>query len=337
MPRLSVCIATLNRANFIGETLRGILDQATDEVEVVVVDGASTDGTDAVVNDLFDGRARCRYVRLAVKGGVDQDYCRAVDEASGEFCWLMSDDDVLKPGAVSALLGLLTPGRDLVVVNAEVCGPDLSETLIPRKAPVERNLEFGPGGQAQLLEAAGDLLSFIGSVVVRRSVWKERDRATYYGTEFVHVGVLFQRPLARSALVIADPLIRIRYGNAQWAGRAFEIWTFQWPGLVWSFPHLPDASKAAVCPREPWRRLGHLLAMKARGCYSVAHYRWYLAEQPMTMRERLQSLFLAAFPGVLFNVLAGGALFLVPGRFRATRLELRQNRDNVRTRVRRGR
>ena len=48
-PRLSVCVATYNRAEYIGETLESIIPQLTDEVEIVVVDGASTDGTSTVV------------------------------------------------------------------------------------------------------------------------------------------------------------------------------------------------------------------------------------------------------------------------------------------------
>jgi abequosyltransferase len=48
-PHLSICIATLNRARFLKETLARILGQASDEVEVVIVDGASSDGTEEVV------------------------------------------------------------------------------------------------------------------------------------------------------------------------------------------------------------------------------------------------------------------------------------------------
>jgi len=36
--RLSICIATLNRAAFIGETLESMISQATGDVEIVIVD-----------------------------------------------------------------------------------------------------------------------------------------------------------------------------------------------------------------------------------------------------------------------------------------------------------
>ncbi|QJX00477.1 glycosyltransferase family 2 protein [Frigoriglobus tundricola] len=330
MPKLSICIATLNRADFIGETLTGILAQVTPEVELVVVDGASTDGTGAVVLELFDGRPRCRYIRLPRKGGVDRDYCRAVDEASGEFCWLMTDDDVLRPDAVRTVLGLLTQERDLVVVNAEVAGPDLLTTYEARRAPVAQDQEFGPDQQADLLAVAGNLLSFIGAVVVRRSVWQARDRASYFGTEFVHVGVIFQRPLAGSTRLVADPLVRIRYGNAQWAARAFEIWMEKWPALIWSFSHLRDDAKVCVCPKEPWRRFPYLLDMKIRGCFTQTDYRKHLAGKTAPLLSKMCAYFLAIFPDVLFNALARELWVPLRRLDKIVSLELEKSRFNYR-------
>ncbi len=39
--RLTICIPTLNRGSFIGATLESIVSQATDEVEILVMDGGS--------------------------------------------------------------------------------------------------------------------------------------------------------------------------------------------------------------------------------------------------------------------------------------------------------
>ena len=68
MIRLAICIATLNRGAFIGETLESIIRQATDEVEIVVVDGASTDNTEEVVRGFQQRWPRLNYLRLPEKG-----------------------------------------------------------------------------------------------------------------------------------------------------------------------------------------------------------------------------------------------------------------------------
>src|SRR3990172_8001177 len=100
-PKLSVCIATFKRATFIGETLESILGQVEPGVEVVVVDGASPDDTEEVVRRLAVAHSGLRYHREPVNSGVDADYDKAVGYAQGEYCWLMTDDDVLVPGAIA--------------------------------------------------------------------------------------------------------------------------------------------------------------------------------------------------------------------------------------------
>jgi glycosyltransferase involved in cell wall biosynthesis len=305
-PRLSICIATLNRAGFLGATLDAILAQAGDEVEIVVVDGASTDGTESVVRARALASPRLRYVRLETKGGVDQDFCRAVDEARGEFCWLMADDDLVKPGAIAAVLAATRGDAGLIIVNAEVRNADLSQRIAARRLPFceDRSYESTEEGRQRLLADAGDYLSFIGGVVIRRAWWESRERAAYLGTEFVHVGVIFQSVLPGTARVLAEPWIVIRYGNAQWTSRYFQIWAFKWPGLIWSLPGIPDAVRRRISHPEPWRRPGALLLYRARGVYSLTEYRKWIEPRPGSWGSRWMARAIARFPGWGANALA---------------------------------
>ena len=101
--KLSICIATYNRARYIGETLNSIILQVNEDVEILVVDGASTDNTKEFIEGYERLCSQLRYVRLPVKGGVDEDYAKAVELACGEYCWLMTDDDILKDGVVKKM------------------------------------------------------------------------------------------------------------------------------------------------------------------------------------------------------------------------------------------
>lgn len=325
--RLSVCIATYRRADVIGETLASILPQLKDGVELLVVDGASPDHTGAVVTAAFAGRDDCRYVRLPVKGGVDQDYCLAVEQARGDYCWLMTDDDILKPGAVERVLAALQGDPDLVVVNAEVAGPDLRTLLLDRRLRIARDHDVAPGRSGELLALAGDLLTFIGAVVIRRDTWRSRNAAPYLGTEFIHVGIIFQAPLERPVRIIGDPLVRIRYGLAQWSQRTFEIWMFKWPRLVWGLP-VDDAAKSAVTPPEPWRQVGRLVTMKAQGSYGMDDYRRWLKPQSLPAFTRLRAWLIAALPDGFFNRLMRLLVPTLPAWQQAMmRFELERSRN----------
>ena len=72
--QLSFCITTRNRADFIGEALDSIISQAGDNVEIVVVDGASTDNTTEVVGQYQKKFNNIVYRRLEKNGGgVDRE------------------------------------------------------------------------------------------------------------------------------------------------------------------------------------------------------------------------------------------------------------------------
>ena len=271
-PILSICIATYNRAGFIGETLDSIIPQLDDDVELLVVDGASTDNTEDVVRKYTQKESRIRYVRLSAKGGVDQDYDKSVELARGEYCWLFTDDDLLKPGAVAAVKAAIKKGYDLVVVNAEVRDRELSVILERRRIIMQDNKVYAPSNMEHLFIDALHYLSFIGAVVIRRSIWLSRERELYFGTEFVHVGVIFQKHLPGPALIIAEPYIIIRFGNGQWTPRSFDIWMFKWPKLVWSFKDISDEAKLSVTRREPWRNFRKLIIQRSEGGYNLRSY-----------------------------------------------------------------
>lgn len=271
-PILSICIATYNRAGYIGETLDSIIPQLADDVELLVVDGASTDNTEDIVQRYADADSRIRYVRLSCKGGVDQDYDKAVEFAHGEFCWLFTDDDLLRPGAVASVKEAIGEGYGLVVVNAEVRDRELSALLLHQRMVMHKNKMYTSDEMESFFIDALTYLSFIGAVVIRRSIWLNRKRESYYGTEFIHVGVIFQKPLQEPSLIIAEPYISIRYGNGQWTPRHFNIWMFKWPRLVWSFPHISDQAKRCITRIEPWRRLTTLISQRGMGAYTTQHY-----------------------------------------------------------------
>jgi glycosyltransferase involved in cell wall biosynthesis len=104
MPKLSICIPTRNREVYLIECLDNILSQCVDDIEIVIVDGASTDNTNNVVERYKNKFANLTYFKRDKCIGVDRDILEAVKISKGEFCWLMSDDDLLEQGAIRHIL-----------------------------------------------------------------------------------------------------------------------------------------------------------------------------------------------------------------------------------------
>lgn len=333
-PTLSLCIATRNRAAYIGQTLDSLIAQAGDDVEIVVVDGASTDNTTEVVMAYQQRFPGLRYHRLPQNGGFDRDYDRAVMEARGTYCWLFSDDDLLKPGAIRRVLDAIAHGYSLVVVNAEARSADLTELQQPRVLPLAEDRTYPSEAHEQLFTDVTKYMSFIGCVVIRRDIWLARERARYYGSAFIHVGVIFQQPLPGEALFISEPWIIIRYGNASWTARAFDIWMVQWPKLIWSFDHLSPAARRSITRREPWRSPAVLFLSRAVDGFSPELYRTHYRPLMSRRRDRLIAWLIARLPGVLVNSAAILAFTLLRPSDRLMQVNFRASRFYYRNSLR---
>jgi abequosyltransferase len=312
--RLSICMATFNRGAFIAETLDTLLPQLPADIEVIIVDGASPDNTAMVVAPYLVQWPLLRYYRENENSGVDADYDKAVNYARGRHVWLMTDDDLLKPDAVARVLELLKEDPDLLVVDAEILDVTCTQMLQARRFGFSGVRRYGAADTDELMIDAGDPLSFIGGTIIRRTMWQQRDRQSYYGSLFIHVGVIFQQPVS-SAILLGDPLIQIRFGNAMWSARGFEIWMFLWPRLIWSFPGISSRAKGKVTVAEPWRIPRKMLGFRANGSYSLQEYSRLFKNKQIGI-WRLALIAFALLPGSLTNLAAMMLLVSSRGRYR---------------------
>lgn len=106
--RVTVLMATFNRADLIGEALDSLLGQTRPPDEVIVVDDGSTDDTRARVQG-FGGRVR--YIGQH-NGGKASAINRGLAAATGDWIWFFDDDDAALPDGLERLLYGLAKERD---------------------------------------------------------------------------------------------------------------------------------------------------------------------------------------------------------------------------------
>lgn len=104
---LSICIPTYNRGRFIGEAIQSIIEQATDEVEIVISDNASTDKTQEIVAGFQQRFPRIRYACNPENIGYDKNVVKVIELATGDFCWFLGSDDRVSRGGISTVLKAL--------------------------------------------------------------------------------------------------------------------------------------------------------------------------------------------------------------------------------------
>lgn len=135
MPRVSVIVAAFNAARFIGSAIASVQAQTERDLEVIVVDDASTDGTAEAVLALAAKDERVRLVRAERNGGPGTARRLGVAAATGEWVAVLDADDRFHPDRLARLLALGNRlGADMVADNLLQCSegdPARSAVMLP--------------------------------------------------------------------------------------------------------------------------------------------------------------------------------------------------------------
>jgi succinoglycan biosynthesis protein ExoO len=115
-PKVSIIIPAYNTSKYIARAIESALNQTEQNIEVLVVDDASTDNTAEVVNNFTDSRLQL----LVNESNKGPSYSRnlAIKEAKGEWIALLDSDDWYTPQRIETLLHVAQEeNADLIADN----------------------------------------------------------------------------------------------------------------------------------------------------------------------------------------------------------------------------
>ncbi|EPM5705476.1 GalNAc(5)-diNAcBac-PP-undecaprenol beta-1,3-glucosyltransferase [Campylobacter upsaliensis] len=116
--KLSIIIATYNRAELLKKAVESVLRQDFKEYEIIISDDNSNDGTKELVEDLQKEDSRIKYVlNTRYKQGPNGNKNNGLDYASGEFIGFLDDDDEMLEGTLSLLMQKANEGYSHIFGN----------------------------------------------------------------------------------------------------------------------------------------------------------------------------------------------------------------------------
>jgi len=174
-PRLSVVIPCYNAERYIAATLDSVLAQGDDDLEIIVVDDGSRDGSTALIRQHYP------QVRLIeqVNAGVAAARNHGIKAARGQWIAFVDADDIWLPGKLAAQFALLAENPDCrMCYTAWQVWP--SDAPLPTPAVLEE-VERSAGDTARWQSASGwiypqlllDCAVWTSTTMAKRSLFDE--------------------------------------------------------------------------------------------------------------------------------------------------------------------
>ena len=106
-PKISIITITFNSENTVEETIKSVVSQDYGNVEYIIIDGGSKDGTLDILNRYRDKIAK---VVSEPDEGISDAFNKGIKNATGDIIGIINSDDVLLPGALSTVAAAYEEG-----------------------------------------------------------------------------------------------------------------------------------------------------------------------------------------------------------------------------------
>jgi glycosyltransferase involved in cell wall biosynthesis len=187
MARIDVFVPCYNYGRFLRECVGSALAQEGVEVRVLILDDASADDTPEVGRALAAEDPRVEYRRHAANRGHIATYNEGLDWAGGDYCLLLSADDMLTPGALGRAARLMDARPEVGLTYGDVirtAAPDFAAAPAPATCTTE--VIHGPAFIEAACRALGTGVEPVTAVVrasVQRAVGGYRKELPHAGDQ----------------------------------------------------------------------------------------------------------------------------------------------------------
>lgn len=227
-PMLSICIPTYNRREFLKVCLESITSQfenveIKNKVEIVISDNGSEDGTESLVKQFQEQFTNIRYIKSQKNMGFDFNVLQVVQNATGQYCWLLGDDDALFEKSLIFLLPLLEENKyDYLLANAWGYNRELTMPALARaNFKISENQFYKTLKDFVVtLKKPQELVGTFGGMstqIFKRVHWENLpEKEHFFGTQTIHLFVVLKALRDLPALIIEKPLVKTRADNMRW-------------------------------------------------------------------------------------------------------------------------
>lgn len=169
-PLVSVIIPAFNHEAYVESAVRSVLDQSYSNIELIVIDDASTDRTFEklqALSSIYPFSLHQNFINLGLNATIE----KATALSSGDFLGILASDDLILPGKIERQVEYLgRTGKDAVYANALFLNLDGSRSPVDLGDVAKR---FRRGTILAHTYCDDSRLPLLQSALIRRSVFVE--------------------------------------------------------------------------------------------------------------------------------------------------------------------
>jgi glycosyltransferase involved in cell wall biosynthesis len=185
---VSICIPQFNRIQYLIRNLKTIEQQTYDNIEVVVSDDCSTDSTEVEILSLSKTyRYPLVYNKFEVNQGYDRNFRRSIELASGDYCFVLGNDDTLfSNNAIESLVLFL---KNYNYPDIGFCNyvEEMSPNKIFRRA--SKTGLIGSGTELALMYYSA--FSFVSGIVYKKSTFQKFNTSIFDNSVYSQIAINF--------------------------------------------------------------------------------------------------------------------------------------------------
>ena len=117
---VSIVIPTYNQEKFIRETIESVLKQTYKNIEIIVSDDCSNDGTIQMLKQLEAVDSRIKLLLSDRNYGIPHNFNKAFDAVRGEFVAFLGGDDIMYPQKVKKMVAVLQSNQSVGLVYSDM-------------------------------------------------------------------------------------------------------------------------------------------------------------------------------------------------------------------------
>lgn len=134
---VSVIIPVYNAADYLKQMVSSVQVQTYGDLEIILVDDGSIDGSAEICKQLANEDSRIRYV-YKENGGVSTARNLGLSMAMGDYICIFDSDDVIEPDMIAGMVEKMeeTPRCELVICGIKECRQDMEFSILPERTGV---------------------------------------------------------------------------------------------------------------------------------------------------------------------------------------------------------